>query len=164
MTPTHRILEDIDHQSLVDSYTAIADEIVWTEYGHKGRQTSVQYNEGDDPWTSSVGKSQGRERMYDRLNPYFAGTIFEELINRYRMTRTRFMWVGPYACYSMHSDYTPRIHVPIVTNSDCYFVFKDDPVFHLAPGHIHWVDTRKNHTFMNCSSDMRLHFVGIVDE
>ena len=74
------------------------------------------------------------------------------------------MWIGPYACYSIHKDDTPRIHVPIITNPECYFVFKQGLLSHLPAGSVYWVDTTKFHTFMNCSDTPRLHIVGIVKE
>jgi hypothetical protein len=159
-----RELRKIDMSPVLAAYHALEAGIAWTDYGHKGRQVSLQHRAGDDPWTSSVGKSQGAEFDYDQINPYFMGTIFEELITEFKMTRTRLMWVGPYACYSMHRDYTPRVHVPMITNPEAYFVFKQGVIRHLAVGSVHWVDTRGFHSFMNCSDQHRLHLVGIVRE
>lgn len=156
-------LESIDVQSIVDSYTKLETSLQWTDYGHKGKQCGLQYKDNDDPWTSSVGRSQGKELEYTQLNNFFKDTIFETLINRYSLKRTRLMWVGPYACYSMHKDETPRIHIPLITNPECYFVFRSGEILNLSQGHAWWVDTRLPHTFMNCSDHARLHLVGIVE-
>ena len=157
-----KVVKIIDINPILESYSKIESDMVWTEYGHKGKQTGLQYYNNEDPWSSSVGISRSRELEYNRLNPFFKDTIFEELIKEYDLKRTRLMWVYPFACYSMHSDTTPRIHIPIITNLECYFVFKNGLMEHLKIGSSYWVDTRLHHTFINCSEHKRLHLVGVV--
>ena len=140
------------------------ENIKWTSYGHKGRQAGLQFKDNEDPWTSAVGRSAGQESTYTNLNPFFKDTIFEEVINQYNLTRTRLMWVNPYACYSVHRDETPRVHIPLITNPSCYFVFLSGRIMHLDKKLVWWVDTRKTHTFMNCSDQPRLHLVGVVEK
>lgn len=156
-------LDTIDIQPLLDHYVQVEEQLVWTEYGHKGKQAGLQYKEGDDPWTSAVGRSKGQELEYIHLNPFFKDTPFEEIINQYKLSRTRLMWISPMACYSMHKDETSRIHIPLITNEECYFVFKHNMPIHLAIGKVWLTDTRKFHTFMNCSDSPRLHLVGVVE-
>jgi hypothetical protein len=158
-----KVLEPINIQLVLDAYNLLEKNIQWTDYGHKGKQTSLQHKTDDDPWTSAVGKNRGKELDYTNLNPFFKDTVFEEIINNYKLFKTRLMWIGPYACYSIHKDDTPRIHVPIITNPECYFVFKQGVISHLPTGSVYWVDTTKFHTFMNCSDQYRLHLVGIVE-
>jgi len=155
----------IDSTSLVTVYENLEADIQWTDYGNKGRQTSLQYRLGEDPWTSSVGKNQGIEVEYIHLNPFFKNTQFEEIIAKYKLLRSRLMWVNPFSCYSIHIDRTPRVHVPLITNPSCYFILnpKSDPVIrHLPTDSVYWVDTRRPHTFINCSDKPRLHLVGVV--
>jgi hypothetical protein len=159
-----KLLSHIDTQPLLAEYHRLEKDIQWTDYGHKGKQSGLQYKVDEDPWTSAVGKSQGEELAYTNLNPFFKDTIFEEIINKYNLLRTRLMWVGPYACYSMHRDETPRIHVPLITNPECYFVFHAGELSNLTTNNVWWVDTRLRHTFMNCSDQHRLHLVGVVEE
>lgn len=158
-----KILADINARELVESYDRLAPEIKWTESGTKGRQAGLQYIDDEDPWASAVGKSQGRELEYTNLNPFFAGTVFEDLINQYNLSRTRFMWINPFSCYTIHRDTTPRIHVPLITNLGCYFVFAKTGLVHLNYGKVIWVDTTQAHTFINCSEIPRLHLVGVVE-
>lgn len=157
-------LSHIDVQPLLDEYSRLEKNMQWTEYGHKGKQVGLQYKLDEDPWTSAVGNSQGQETDYTDLNPFFKDTIFEEIINDYKLLRTRLMWVGPYACYSMHRDQTPRIHIPLITNPECYFVFKNSTIQHMSVGLVYWTDTTQLHTFMNCSNVSRLHLIGVVLE
>jgi hypothetical protein len=159
-----KILSPIDIQPLLDEYTHLEKLIQWTDYGHKGKQAGLQYQSDEDPWASAVGKSRGDELAFRNLNPFFKNTIVESLINEFKLVRSRLMWVGPFACYSMHKDTTARIHIPIITNPECYFVFKQGSVSHLSAGSVYWVDTTIHHTFMNCSDKPRLHLVGVIDK
>jgi hypothetical protein len=156
-------LGPIDVSLILECYSQIEAGISWSDYVDK-KQTSLQYKFGDDIWSSSSGKSKGDELSYDCLNPFFKNTIFEEIIKKYNLKRTRLMWVSPRTCYSMHADTTPRVHIPLVTYPDCYFVFKHRQPIHLSAGHVYKVDTRLMHTFMNCTDNPRLHIVGVVEK
>jgi hypothetical protein len=158
-----KLLSHVDIQPLLDEYSRLERDIQWTEYGHKGKQTGLQNKTDEDPWSSAVGISKRKELDYTSLNPFFKDSIFEEVINKYKLLRTRLMWVGPYACYSMHKDQTPRIHIPLITNPECYFLFYPGQLTNLKKGSVWWVDTTKTHTFINCSDQHRLHLVGVVE-
>lgn len=158
------IIETYPVTELLDCYFKIEKNIVWTSYSDTKKQTGLQFKEGEDPWTSAVGRSTGLELEYANLNPFFKDTIFEELINQYKLKRARLMWISPMTCYSIHKDTTPRIHIPMITNSECYFVFKQGFISHLPTGSVYLVDTTKLHTFMNCSTEPRLHLIGVVSQ
>jgi len=155
-----KILDSIDNISIISAYFNLEKDLVWTEYGHKGKQTGLQHKVGEDPWTSAVGKGREQETEFNVLNPFFSNTIFESLIDKYQLTRTRLMWLNPFACYSLHLDDSERVHIPLITNSDCLFIFSDISPFHLPVGHAYVVDTRKKHSFANFSDKPRLHLVG----
>jgi hypothetical protein len=158
-----RTLLPIDVTQVIKEYQEIDNGIQWTVF-NKGKQTSLQSKYGEDPWTSSTGKSRGDELSFNILNPYFKGTIFEEIINRFSLKRTRLMWINPGCCYTMHTDATMRLHIPIYTNDQAFLIFKEGIVRHIPAGHIYIVDTRKEHTAMNGSLDQpRLHFVGAIE-
>jgi hypothetical protein len=156
-------LNTVDIAEIIKQYTLLEQNIVWSVY-NKGKQTSLQYKEGDDVWASSTGISKGKERTYNLLNPYFKNSIFEEVIQQYNLTRSRLMWINPGSCYTIHTDETQRIHIPIFTNEQAFIVFKEESIVNLPVGHIYLVDTRKEHTAMNCSmKEPRLHFVGATE-
>ena len=157
-----RILNKIDNLSLLNAYYALEQNINWTNFGHSGKQSGLQFKDNEDHWTSAVGPSSGNELLSCNLNPFFKGTVFEDIINEYKLYKTRLMWVGSKTCYSMHRDETPRIHIPIITHPDCYFVFRTGMLQHLSTDNVWWVDTTKTHTFINCSDKNRLHLVGAV--
>jgi hypothetical protein len=160
------ILEKFDAKEMLKAYYSIEPNIQWSEFGHKGKQAGLQYKTNEDPWTSAVGRSTGQELECNNLNPFFKDTIFEEVINKFKLKRTRFMWVGSYACYSMHEDETPRVHFPLITNLQCYFIFKNGirgSFLNLEINNVYWTDTTQTHSFINCSDVPRLHLVGAVE-
>jgi hypothetical protein len=155
-------IKKINHFKIISEYFKIDNKIKWTDYSHKGSQAGLQYRIDEDPWASAVGKSNGNELDFNLLNPFFKNSIFESIIEEYNLLRTRLMWSNSFSCYSMHEDTTPRIHIPLISNTNCYFLFKDSPPQHLEPGYVYWVDTTKSHTFINCSERNRLHLIGVV--
>jgi hypothetical protein len=157
------IIDTIDVVPILGKLANIRKDIVWTT-STQGKQTGLQYKDGEDPWTSSVGRSRGEELQYNKLNPFFKDTIFETLINKYNLKRSRLIWVNPRSCYSFHSDPSPRVHIPLITNPECYFLFDPGVMFHLSLNSVWWVDTTLKHTFLNCSNKPRLHLVGIVEK
>lgn len=159
-----KLIQNIDINPILDEYFKLEDDMVWTEYGHKGKQTGLQYIDSEDPWTSAVGLCKTEESAYSQLNPFFKDTIFEQIIKEHNLIRTRLMWVYPFACYSMHRDSSPRIHIPLITNVDCYFVFKEGLIEHLKTGSVYWVNTQLWHTFINCTTKKRLHLVGVTSK
>jgi hypothetical protein len=157
-----KILRPITIFKLLLNYYQIEKSIIWTDYGQK-RQAGLQFKVDEDPWSSGVGTSTGNEVLYNNLNPFFKNTIFENIITEFKLSRTRLMWVNPMSCYSMHKDTTPRIHIPMITNPECYFVFKKGIIQHMPIGSVYWTNTVEAHTFMNCSNSPRLHLIGVVD-
>ena len=158
-----KVIGTVNIDEILTEYTKLENDIKWTEYGNK-RQAGLQYKDNEDHWTDATGKSKGQELTYTNLNPFFKDTIFETIINKYKLVRTRLMWINPMVCYSMHRDSTPRIHIPIITNPECYFVFKQGIIKHLSCGVVYWTNTVEYHTFMNCSDMPRLHLVGAVEQ
>jgi hypothetical protein len=158
-----KIIDRIEVDTLLKYYESVKDELIWVDYG-KGKQVSIQYKLGDDKNTSGLGKGYGSDLEFNILNEFFTGTIVENLIDKFQLKRTRLMMVSPWSCYSMHRDSTPRIHIPIITNPECYFVFRAGTIQHLPKGLVYYVDTTKQHTFMNCSDEHRLHLMGSVDK
>lgn len=154
-------LHDIDITRLLEDYSKIENQIHWSEYP-QGKQASLQYKDGEESWISGVGKMQEDERLYKNLNDILLGTEFEKIIKKYNFVRTRLMWVYPKSCYSFHADVAPRIHIPLITNEECFFLFRSGEMYHLDNSAVWWTDTRKTHTFLNTSDHARLHLVGVI--
>lgn len=80
------------------------------------------------------------------------------------MYRTRLMNMKPKTCYSYHWDPTKRMHIPLLTNENNFFVIDDKISRYPADGSYYLIDTTKKHTFVNASFENRLHIVGCVNE
>ena len=80
------------------------------------------------------------------------------------MYRTRLMNMKPKTCYSYHWDPTKRMHIPLLTNENNFFVIDDEISRYPADGSYYLIDTTKKHTFVNASFENRLHIVGCVSE
>ena len=66
--------------------------------------------------------------------------------------------------YRMHTDTGWRLHIPIVTNEDCYFFHKGEMPYHMeADGSCYLVSVDHPHTAMNLSEQSRTHIVMGVD-
>jgi len=162
---TVSIISTIDHLKILTEYYNLEPRIEWPEKSAKGMQCGLQYAIGEDPSSSAIGKlKQSRyEKEYKKINPLFQNTIFEEIINQFDLYRSRLMWLSPYSCYSIHKDTTKRIHIPLITNSSCFFIFPDIPdIIHLSAGNTYIVDTTKMHSFCNFSNTPRLHLIGCI--
>lgn len=126
-------------------------------------QISLQSPDGD--WHSGVGHSSDKgfkETDYDTLNTsdHWELTKFIKENNLYR---TRILKLPPGRCYSYHMDWSPRIHLAVITHPHC-FIAEGNELFHIpADGHAYLVDTTKPHTALNGSLDLeRIHIVGCV--
>ena len=51
------------------------------------------------------------------------------LLEKYSMVRTRIMTMSSKTCYSYHYDLSRRIHLPLVTNDDVFFVNNNKHIF-----------------------------------
>ena len=151
-------LDAVASTELWREYLELEPRLTWYDLGTKGRQAGVQTTKDLDP---AVGHYRmANEVAFDCLAAQFQGTLIADLVAKYSLTRTRLLWLNPWSCYSMHRDLTARIHIPLKTNSGCWFVFRDSKPQQITEGHAWRVDTRQYHTFMNGSDQSRLHLVG----
>ena len=101
-------------------------------------------------------EEQFTEFLFDM--PY-TNSILQQL-NSYR---TRVMRMKPKTCYTYHRDFTKRLHIPLVTNPNCFFVVDDEVIRYPATGDSYIVDTTKIHTAVNASLEDRIHIVGCIN-
>jgi len=94
--------------------------------------------------------------------PLFNLRYTNSIIEKLGMCRTRVMRMPPKYCYSYHWDQTQRMHIPLITNENCFFVIEDEVVRLPADGNHYLIDTRKKHTFVNASFEERVHIVGVI--
>lgn len=157
-----KIIDNIDISPILEAYRKIESKLEWLE-GEKTRQCAIQHRKDVESLTEGCGKLiSNKEVDYKHCNREFEGTVFEEIIAKYKLTRTRLMWVAKKSCYTLHKDSSPRIHIPLITNPSAMFVFKESGLHHLEVGKVYWVDTRLTHSFANFGIEDRLHLIGCV--
>jgi hypothetical protein len=155
-------LDEINTQDILDYYLSIEKNITWFDSGPKGRQSGIQYFDNEDQFLSATGRARIHDKKFNKLNTFYSNSVIEKIISKYNLYRTRWIWVNPFSCYSIHNDFSPRIHIPIITNPQCLFLFPPNQTFHLETNKVYRVDTTKKHTFINCSDHPRLHLVGAI--
>ena len=160
---------------VVKQAASIADSMnIYTDlFNYPDGQIAVQSNQPDqDDYRAGIGKSSAKtadwERSFCHLQPMFRGSAIAEYLDWLEVPvyRTRIMLSRPKTTYSIHRDYSPRLHLPLITNDQCFFLFtRPEKLIHMpADGRTYWVDTRLHHTFLNGSVFDRLHLVMIVEQ
>lgn len=128
------------------------------------KQIGIQGHKPDlDPleeWKSSIGRGTGIQypETYFKY-PLFDIPLINRFIEKYGLVRTRIMGMQEKSCYTAHNDLSKRIHIPLISNPDC-FIMVEDRVYHLEPGKVYLVNTTLKHTAINASKNFRLHLVG----
>jgi len=154
-----------------------------SEYGSNGKWThrpislrTVEHDV-DDPVYHGAGSLVNGGVMWEKDSNwvrYIKG--FEQLyvvdvckqIEKYaaeqhglRVGRCRLLTLAPKECYTYHrdTDNVLRIHVPIITNPNCFFVNNDIVGRMPQVGRAYLFDTKVFHTAINGSRIMRTHLV-----
>jgi hypothetical protein len=91
--------------------------------------------------------------------PLFNAPTINRIIEKYNLKRTRIMQSSPKSCYTIHSDLSMRIHIPIITNPDCLMLI-ENKAYHLEAGKIYLTNTTFTHTAINASLLNRVHIIG----
>jgi hypothetical protein len=158
-------LDIVNSKLLFEEYSKIEHQLEWFNTGSQGRQCCIQTRPAEPLFLDGCGSVSPSVNLldYDYINPLIENTIWAELIEKFNMYRTRFLWINEKSCYSIHKDSSPRIHIPIFTNPQALFYFSKTGFQYLAPDKVHWVDTRSMHSFVNFSDQKRLHLVGCVE-
>ena len=129
-------------------------------------QISLQGVEGNnDPLygTGRLANVGHREDQFDVPNfprMQYTNSVLESL----GMFRSRIMRMKGKTCYTYHQDPTKRMHIPLVTNENCFFIIDDVIHRYPADGNHYLADTTKKHTFVNASMEDRIHIIGCVDD
>ncbi len=97
-------------------------------------------------WKECTNEMHYTKSVIDGLKDYIP---FNSVYYRYVHSNT---------CYNWHVDKMKTcLHIPLITNEGCKFVY-DDAVFSMpADGSVYIVNNSKPHTFMNAGPVSRLH-------
>lgn len=108
--------------------------------------------------------SDYKQTDFTVINSYFKDSyveeVYKDLDSRYNICRGRFMKLDSVIrAYSYHQDRTPRIHIPLKTNSDCFFYINGQVVKMPTLGQTYLLNTTCKHSAINLSWEDRIHFV-----
>lgn len=134
----------------------------------KDNQIILQSLNDNEEWHLGVGAieelEEKDERKYSVINRSIEHTEISQIIKKYQGFRARIMRMYPRNCYSVHKDPTPRIHIPIETNDQCWMVWPYNNVCANMPaGNVYFTDTTKMHSFFNAGLEERIHVIFNVD-
>ena len=102
----------------------------------------------------------------DTMLDLYLGEVVQEVYKLHPgkfQGRSQLSWVGPKRQFPYHQDpHTPnRYHIPVDTSKECYWLFKyENELYKLhmpADGSVWYVNPTVEHTFVNDSTNTRLH-------
>lgn len=116
---------------------------------------------------SLVMKDKPRtEKEFNVTCSEFEGTYLGEVIDlvhaKFDAVRGRMMALDWKTCLTIHKDKTKRIHIPLITDKNCFMMIDDVP-HRLEFGNTYLTDTTKFHTAINASKIYRTHLVFCTD-
>jgi hypothetical protein len=84
--------------------------------------------------------------------------VITYLRKTYLFNTVTYRSVMPDTCYSWHTDFSQIcIHIPLITNQGCRFVYEDKSFHMPADGSVYVVNNEKPHSFMNGGNSPRVH-------
>ena len=104
-------------------------------------------------------KLQNPEQTYFNVEkmPYTADVI-KQVKSVFDFSHTHYRIKMPYTSYGWHTDDTEFcVHIPLITNSGCWFIYDDKQFRMPANGDVYLVHQGRFHTFVNSGDDPRLH-------
>ena len=108
-----------------------------------------------------------RQKDCEYKEPDFNTPIFDlpyinSIMKDLNLYRTRVMNMKAKTCYTLHTDMTKRMHIPVITNKHCFLIINNEIKHYPADGNHYLVDTTQPHTAVNASRENRIHIVGVV--
>ena len=94
----------------------------------------------------------------DFIYPLFDMPYINSLMEKFKMKHSRILTMKPKTCYSYHYDDKKIIHIPVISDKDCWFIINKE-LFDASVGNCYIVDTTQMHTYVNAS--LRTHRVVI---
>tara|TARA_R100000697_G_scaffold31189_1_gene41893 strand:+ start:297 stop:803 length:507 start_codon:yes stop_codon:yes gene_type:complete len=162
--------------------------VIKTDISFDYRQLLIDYNQVEIPEDNSYDQNQvaitssdGNNILVDNkfnedyirileadlnlMNEWFKNTYVAEVIDRvnqkYNTTKWRFMKLtSERRAYSYHKDETKRLHIPLLTNDECFFIIEKKLYTMQQLGWLYEMDTTKHHTALNLGWSDRVHIVG----
>lgn len=159
----------IDLQKLLELYQHAQDHFPWTK-SFPTLQSGISVAEGqENDLLGCCGGNftQEQEKLYSHLHPFYQNSYISELSSllQLKLFRLRWMKLTGKSCYSFHQDWSRRLHIPIITSKDSYFLFQNPlELAQLEVNHAYVVDTTRVHTAMNTGPHTRVHLIACFEE
>ncbi len=123
-------------------------------------QILLQTVKGKDPFYGSRAGNEFEEDEFQFCEFFWPEmTYTNSILEKFGLVRSRIMNLKSKTCLSYHKDPTPRFHMPIITNENCFLII-DKKVHHLSVGKCYIIDSTLPHTAVNASFEDRLHIIG----
>jgi hypothetical protein len=127
-------------------------------------QVSLQSNDiNNNDHLNGTGRPI-KMKEFDFIYPIFDLPYINSLMDEMNLYRTRIMRMKPCTCYSLHKDFSLRLHIPLITNDKCFLVVDDKVIRYPADGSYYILDARKQHTAVNASFEERIHLIACVKD
>ena len=108
-----------------------------------------------------IRKETEFDMLCDLFKDTYIGEVVSTLKDEYKVTRGRFMMLSMKTCLTYHFDSSPRLHIPLITDDNCFMII-DDKVCRIPYPGTYKVDTTKKHTALNASKILRTHLVFVL--
>lgn len=159
----------IDSEELLKLYRHAEENHPWTD-SFPTLQSGISVapgSEHDILQCCGGNFSREQEKLYNRLHASYQQSYIAQLSNilNLKIYRMRWMKLAGKGCYSLHRDWTRRLHIPIITSPGAYLLFQNPmELIHIEANHAYIVDTTKVHTAMNTADETRVHLIACIDE
>jgi hypothetical protein len=154
-----KTLKQIDHKKIEAEAFDIINRVGWSN-----NQISLQYT-GRVSWHDDVdyyGKSRD-ENCCVNYHPDVVGTYIHEVLTSmdFPVASARLMLLPRLTAYATHVDLYTRYHIAIKTDTlRNFMVFPDKQIVpKMEVGYVYWTDTHELHTFVNGSTEDRIHII-----
>jgi hypothetical protein len=88
----------------------------------------------------------------------YTHTIVSKILSQYDFNSVTYRMIMPNTCYNWHVDPGKLcLHIPLVTNIGCRFVYDTRAFYMSADGSVYVVNNERPHTFVNAGSEPRIH-------
>jgi hypothetical protein len=146
-----------DHKKMLQEY-----ETIPISYRQNDQFCIQGVMKNDDPLYGSRRISEMSHKEADFIYPLFNLPYTNSLLKEYGLVRTRIMNLPKKHCLSYHYDPTNRVHFPLITNEDVFYVVEDKICRMNEPGVVYKLEAVKKHTVVNASLKHRIHIVGVL--
>jgi len=140
---------DIDHARLVKEYRSLVEPRL--DDVPSGTDLCIQKK-------FVLVKDHKKNDLINRM-PY-THSLVDRLLPKYNFNFVNYRSIRPNTAYNWHRDKGGIcVHIPLVTNEGCWFVY-DSKCFHMAAdGTVYAVNNSHWHTFVNSGPDRRVHLI-----